>query len=63
MGKKGFTLLEVVVALFLLGVLMGAAYSAIVSFTRDRAQLDARASAQAKLRRIVEVLTQDLRSM
>ncbi|MGQ9735672.1 MAG: PulJ/GspJ family protein [Thermaceae bacterium] len=63
MSKKGFTLLEVVAALFLLGILMGAAYSAIVSFTRDRAQLDARASAQAKLRRIVEVLTQDLRSM
>ncbi|KGQ22989.2 PulJ/GspJ family protein [Thermus filiformis] len=60
--KKGFTLLELLIAMVILGALMAVAYGGVVQFMQARSDLDATASAQAKLRRIVEVFTQDLRS-
>ncbi|RTG96196.1 prepilin-like protein [Thermus scotoductus] len=60
--RKGFTLLELLLAMSLLALLMALAYGGVVEFLKWRSDLDALASAQAKLRRIVEVFTQDLRS-
>lgn len=60
--RRGFTLIELVVALGILGLLLAIAFGAVTRFMGARAELDAQVSAQAKLRRIVEVFTQDLRS-
>lgn len=63
MGRKtGFTLLELLLALVILATVMAIAYGGMVQFMGFRSDLDAAASLQAKLRRIVEVFTQDLRS-
>ncbi|WP_114314118.1 prepilin-type N-terminal cleavage/methylation domain-containing protein [Thermus caldifontis] len=61
-GRLGLTLLELLLALLILGTLMAIAYGGMVQFMQVRSDLDASVSAQAKLRRIVEVFTQDLRS-
>ncbi|GLV47759.1 prepilin-like protein [Thermus sp. LT1-2-5] len=59
---SGFTLLELLLALAILATVMAIAYGGMVQFMGFRSDLDATAGAQAKLRRIVEVFTQDLRS-
>lgn len=59
---RGFTLVELLLALSILGVVLAIAYGGVVQFMHTRSDLDAVVSAQAKLRRIVEVFTQDLRS-
>lgn len=61
-NRSGLTLLEILLALLVLGILLAIAYGGMVQFMGMRSDLDAAVSAQAKLRRIVEVLTQDLRS-
>jgi len=62
MKGKGFTLVELLVALLTLGILFLAASEVTTRFLQTRAQLDTKAGLQGKLRRIVEVFTQDLRS-
>lgn len=62
MKAKGLTLVELLVALFVLGVLSTLALGALMQFMHTRSDLDASVSAQAKLRRIMEIFTQDLRS-
>jgi len=60
--KKGFTLIETLIALAIFMVLIGIVFQTTTSYLRARAEQDAATNAQAKLRRIVEVLTQDIRS-
>jgi len=60
--KTGFTLIETLVSLSLLLILLGLAYNGIDRFMRVRQQQDVITATQAKLRRTVEVFTQDLRS-
>lgn len=62
LGNRGFSLVEVLLALTIFGIVMAIAYGSVVQFMQTRSDLDATVSAQAKLRRIVEVFTQDLRS-
>jgi len=59
---KGFTLIEVLIALAVFGVVMSIAYSGIVGSLRIQSDQEAITSAQARLRRVVEVVTQDVRS-
>ncbi|MFX8262693.1 prepilin-type N-terminal cleavage/methylation domain-containing protein, partial [Acinetobacter baumannii] len=54
-GRLGLTLVELLLALLILGILMAIAYGGMVQFMQVRSDLDASVSAQAKLRRIVEV--------
>lgn len=61
-SRLGLTLVELLLALLILGILTAIAYGGMVQFMQARSDLDASVSAQAKLRRIVEVFTQDLRS-
>lgn len=61
-SRLGLTLVELLLALLILGILLTLAYGGMVQFMQARSDLDAGVSAQAKLRRIVEVFTQDLRS-
>lgn len=58
----GFTLLETLLSLALLLLMLGLAYGGIQQFMRSRSYQDAATSVQAKLRRVMEVFTQDLRS-
>ena len=60
--SRGFTILELLVSLGLLLVMLGASYGAIERFLEARQTQDAITATQAKLRRVLEVFTQDLRS-
>lgn len=60
--STAFTLLEILMAMGLLSILMGFAYKAINDSLRDQSVQEATTNTQAKLRRIVEVMTQDIRS-
>ena len=60
--RRGFTLVELLLALAILATLLAVAYGGVIQFMQSRSDLDAAINAQAKLRRIVEVFTQDLRS-
>lgn len=60
--KQGFTLVEILVSLGILSLLLGITYKSIVGFMQVRQHQDAITATQAKLRRVVEVFTQDLRS-
>ena len=53
---------ELLLALAILATLLAVAYGGVIQFMQSRSDLDAAINAQAKLRRIVEVFTQDLRS-
>lgn len=56
------SLVEILVAAAVFAVVLGIAYGAIVGSLRVQADQEAVTTTQAKLRRIVEVITQDLRS-
>lgn len=58
----GLTLLEILVALFVFGIVAAIATSGITRALQVQAVNEAATSAQAKLRRITEVFTQELRS-
>jgi len=60
--KPGFTLIETLISLALLMILLGLVYGGLRQFMQAREYLDTTTSAQAKLRRVLEVVTQDLRS-
>ncbi len=61
-ARRGFTLTELLIALGILATLMAAAYGAVVQAIRFQSDQEAVTSLQAKLRRVMEVFTQDLRS-
>lgn len=61
-AARGVTLVEVLVALAVFGVVMAIAYGAINGSLRIQSDQEAATTTQGKLRRIVEVITQDLRS-
>lgn len=58
----GFTLVELLVAMAIFGIVMSIAYSGIVGSLRVQSDQEVITSAQARLRRVVEVVTQDVRS-
>lgn len=58
----GVTLVELLVALAVFGIVLAIAYAAINGSLRIQADQEAATTTQGKLRRIVEVVTQDLRS-
>ena len=58
----GFTLIEALVAIAVLGIIITIAYGAIVQGLRIQSTQEAATSSQARLRRITEVFTQELRS-
>jgi prepilin-type N-terminal cleavage/methylation domain-containing protein len=60
--SSGITLVELLAALAVLGIVLTVAYSAMVSGLRVQTDQEAITTSQAKLRRVVEVITQDLRS-
>jgi prepilin-type N-terminal cleavage/methylation domain-containing protein len=60
--SSGITLVELLAALAVLGIVLTVAYSATVSGLRVQADQETITTSQAKLRRVVEVITQDLRS-
>lgn len=60
--SSGMTLVELLVAMAVLGIVLTVAYSAMVSSLRVQVEQEAITTSQAKLRRVVEVITQDLRS-
>ncbi len=60
--RNGFTLIEILISLAILSILLSITYQSVVNFMQLREQQDAITATQAKLRRVVEVFTQDLRS-
>lgn len=60
--SRGFTLIETLIALAIFLILIGMVFQTTTRYLQVRSEQDAATTAQAKLRRIVEVLTQDLRS-
>lgn len=58
----GFTLIEALIAIAILGMMIAIAYGAIVQGLRIQSTQEAATSSQARLRRITEVFTQELRS-
>lgn len=61
-SQSGMTLVEALIALLILGFILSLAYGAITSSLRVQGQQEAITTNQAKLRRIIEVISQDLRS-
>ncbi len=59
---QGMTLIETLVALLIFGIVAMIATSGVINALRVQGVNEAAASAQAKLRRVVEVFTQELRS-
>lgn len=60
--RLGMTLVEVLIALAVFSTVMALAYGAIGSSMSTHANQEASVTAQAKLRRVVEVISQDVRS-
>jgi prepilin-type N-terminal cleavage/methylation domain-containing protein len=60
--RSGFTLLEVLVALVIFGIILGVTYAAITQSLQVQSSQEAATSSQARLRRVTEVFTQELRS-
>lgn len=58
----GMTLVEALIALVILGLVLSLAYGAITNSLQVQSQQEAIVTSQAKLRRIMEVISQDLRS-
>ncbi len=59
---SGFSLLELLVALAILTIILGITYTAITEGLRVQSSQEAATSSQARLRRVTEVFTQELRS-
>lgn len=60
--REGMTLIEVLIALAVLAVVLSLAYGAITSSLQVQSAQEAAATTQGKLRRVIEVISQDLRS-
>lgn len=60
--NQGFTLIEILVAMAIFGIVLTIAYAGISGALRVQADQEVITSAQARLRRVVEVITQDIRS-
>ena len=60
--KQGFTIVELLVAMALLGVVLTLAYGGIVTGARQQRSQEVLSNSQAKLRRVIEVMSQDIRS-
>lgn len=58
---QGFTLIELLIALGILGVVLGITFNGLMQTSRSQNQQEAVTNVQSKLRRTVEVITQDLR--
>lgn len=63
MSRRGFSFIELLLALAILIAIMGLAYTAVVQIMRMQLDQEAVTSAQTRMRRVVEIMTQDLRSM
>jgi prepilin-type N-terminal cleavage/methylation domain-containing protein len=61
-SRQAFTLIEILVALAIFGILIAVASGAIVQYLRVQSDQEAITSAQAKLRRVTELLSQEMRS-
>lgn len=61
-SAAGMTLVELLIALAVFGLVLAMTYTAITGSLRVQAQQEAATTSQAKLRRVVEVISQDLRS-
>lgn len=59
---SGFTLIEMLIALAILTVILGIAFTAIIQGLQVQGSQEAATSSQARLRRVGEVFTQELRS-
>ncbi len=62
MRRQGLSLIEVLIAIAILGILIAIAYAAISQGLRVQSTQEAVTSTQARLRRVAEVYTQELRS-
>lgn len=60
--NTGITLIEVLIALAVFGLVLAAAYGAVTASLRLQAEQEAVTSSQARLRRVIEVVSQDVRS-
>jgi prepilin-type N-terminal cleavage/methylation domain-containing protein len=58
---KGFTIIEILIALAIFGILIAIASGAIVQYLRVQSDQEAVTSAQAKLRRVTELVSQEMR--
>jgi prepilin-type N-terminal cleavage/methylation domain-containing protein len=61
-ARRGLSLVEVLVALAIFGIIVGLAGSGIIQALRLQSLNEAATTLQAKLRRVTEVVAQDLRS-
>ncbi len=59
---QGMTLVEMLIALAVFGIVLAMTYTAITGSLRVQAAQEATTTSQAKLRRVIEVISQDLRS-
>lgn len=59
--RKGFTIVELVIGLAILGIVLVVAVQALAQFLRIQTDQEAFTSAQTKLRRVSEVIAQDVR--
>lgn len=60
-NRNGFTLVELILSVAIFGVIIAMASAAIVQYLRIQSDQEAATSAQAKLRRVTEIIGQDLR--
>src|SRR5690554_1229071 len=60
--SQGMTLIEMLIALAVFGIVLAMTYTAITGSLRVQAAQEAATTSQAKLRRVIEVISQDLRS-
>jgi prepilin-type N-terminal cleavage/methylation domain-containing protein len=60
--NKGFTIVELLIAMAIFGILIAIASGAIVQYLRIQSDQEAITSAQSKLRRVTELVSQELRS-
>ena len=60
-SSAGVTLVELLVAMAVLGTVLGLAYGTLTSGVRSQRLSEANVTTQAKLRRILEVMSQDVR--
>lgn len=61
-SQLGITLVELLIAMAVFGIVLTVAFSGIIGSLRVQSDQEAITSAQARMRRVVEVVTQDIRS-